>query len=258
MKRVQAKTGKGRRRRCVRRYEGRGMDGGGRLVGLAALVGGLVLLRMCPALLGFLPQPAIAQAAKASGLLLLKAKEDALLPEGLVERVQALAHGAQVERYLSLQVQPHEVIGVEPGRPGRLIQGEQVLAAQRERGRWFKAEDHNVVVVGEVSREDYLGGMPGHAMGAPHGGMQHPFEIGATFTLQGSPQRLRVISAFTADPKAAAAKVFLPLASVQKLFGKEGFLSHLVVVVEPAERVEQVKGELAAALGDMVEIIPQR
>lgn len=63
------------------------------------------------------------------------------------------------------------------------------------------------------------------------------------FTLRESPQRLRVIGEVTTQPTAAAAKVLLPLGTAQKLFHTKGFLSHLVV--EPAERVEQVKEQLA-------------
>ncbi|MBI3325272.1 MAG: ABC transporter permease [Nitrospinae bacterium] len=231
----------------------------GRLVGLASVVAVLVFMAVLfggPS--GFLPQPATSQAAEVQGLLLLKAKGEELLREGIVDRVQAIVRGAQVERYLFLKAEPHDVIGIEPGRAGRIIQGGKVLTAKLERGRWFNAEDRNVAVVGEVYREDYMEGMPGPGMGTPHAMMKHPFEIGSTFNLRDSPQRLRVIGEFTAHPKEAAAKVLLPLASAQKLFNKEGSLSHLVLVVEPAERVEQVKGELAAALGDTFEIISQR
>lgn len=217
----------------------------GRPAGLAASVGVLTFWSvMAGGLLGFLPQPAPSQAAEAQGLLLLKAKGEEWLPVGLVDRVQAAARGAQVERYIYLKAQPHDVIGIEPGRPGRIIQGEQVLTAKLGRGRWFKTEDTNVTLAGEVHREDYLERMPGHRTGTPQAMMKHPFEIGSTFTHRESPQRLRVIGELTAQPKDAAAKVLLPLVTAQKLFNKEGFLSYLVVVVEPAKRAEQVKGEL--------------
>ncbi len=192
----------------------------------------------------------VAGPTEAAGLLEVRAKGAEFLSEGIVEQVRAIPHVVQIERYLYLKAQPHDVIGIELGVPARIVTREgRLLTAEIEMGRGFKEGDRNVAIVGKVYREDY--GFRGM------GGMvhMHPFEVGASFTFPDSKDRIRVIGVFSVDPESEAERVFLPLSTAQRLFGKVGKLTHLFVRVEKAENAGQVAEAIKKALGEAVEVL---
>lgn len=194
---------------------------------------------------------AVAGSIEAAGLLEVRAKRGEVLPEGIVEQVRAIPHVVTVERYLYVRAQPHDVIGIEPGAPARIVTKEgKLLTAQIELGRGFKEGDKNIAVTGKVYREDY--GFKG--MGMIHA---HPFEVGASFSFPGSKERIRVIGTFTLDPESEAKRVFLPLATARRIFDKAGKLTHLFIGVDKPENAGQVVEALVKALGEAVEIIPR-
>lgn len=191
----------------------------------------------------------MAGVVEAAGLIEVRASGGEFLSEGVVEQVKAISGVAGVERYLYLTAQPHDVIGIEPGAPARIVTRDgALLTAQIEVGRGFKEGERNVALMGRVYREDY--GFKGVMAG-----MVHPFEVGASFTFPGSTERIRVVGTFTVDPEAEAKRVFLPLATAQRLFGKAGKLTHLFIEVDRPENAEQVADALRKALGQGGEIV---
>lgn len=125
-----------------------------------------------------------------------------------------------------------------------------------EVGKGFRKDDDGkpVAIVGsEVYAEDYgyRGGMGGMAT------MKHLLEVGQTFKLFEASPRVRVLGTFSAPPESEVAKVFLPLATAQKLYGQEGKVSHLFVVVDAPAKVDSVRQALAEALGQPVQVIPR-
>ena len=185
----------------------------------------------------------------AAGLLEVRAKGAEFLPEGIVEQVKGIPHVVQIERYLHVKAQPHDVIGIEPGAPPRIVTREgKLLTAEIDVGRGLKEGDKNVAIMGKVYREDYgfkaMGGM-----------MQHPFEVGASFSFPGSNERVRVIGPFSVEPESESKRVFLPLSTAQRLFDKAGKLTHLFVGVDKAENAGQVADAIRKALAEVVEVI---
>jgi hypothetical protein len=173
------------------------------------------------------------------------------LPEATAEKARLVKGVAKVERYLLVKTQPHDVIGVEPDAPLRIItQDGKLIAATLETGKKFRKEDdgRNVAIVGgEVYAEDYgyRGGMGQMAR------MKHLLEVGQTFKLTGEAgPRIRVLGTFSVQPESEAAKVFLPLATAQKLFNQEGQVSHLFMVVEgdPETTAKEIQSALGASI----------
>lgn len=190
--------------------------------------------------------------AAAAGAAVLEVKPVGVdtMPEGTVEKVQAIEGIATVEKYLLVRTQPHDVIGIEPGAPLRLLSQEgKLLAGTLERGKNFRKEDQGkpvAIVSDQVAGEDYGGGMGGMS------GMRHALEIGQTFKLRQESPRIRVVGEFSARPKAEAAKVFLPLATAQNIFGLEGKVTHLFATVQ--RDAEQVARSLQTALGPAFQV----
>lgn len=176
------------------------------------------------------------------------------LPEEIAAKARGVKGVARVERYLLLKAQPHDVIGVEPEAPLRVVApAGNVVEAKLESGKGFRKDDDgkNVAVVGSrVYAEDY-----GYRSGATGqmATMKHLLEVGQTFKLTGEAgPRIRVLGTVSAPPESAAATVFLPLGTARKLFDREGKLSHLFLVTEgDADAVAQ---ELASALGTGVRV----
>lgn len=194
-------------------------------------------------------------AVAAAGVLELKPVGSAALPEGIGATVKAVKGVANVERYLLIKTPPHDVIGVEPEAPLRIVtRDDRLIAARLESGKKFRKEDDGktVALVGSaVYAEDYgyRGGM------GPMGIMKHLVEVGQTFKLIEAGPRIRVLGTFSASPEAEAAKVFLPLATAQKLFNLEGKVSHLFVVVEGDPEVAAKELQSAVGAGVQVRVI---
>jgi hypothetical protein len=175
------------------------------------------------------------------------------IPDETATKATALKGVKKVERYLLIKAQPHEVIGVEPEAPLRVITPEgSVIGAKLESGKTFRKEDDgkNVAIVGNnVYAEDY--GYRG-TMGAM-ATMKHLLEVGQTFKLTGEAgPRFRVLGTFSARPETAAQRVFVPLATAQKLYDRSGKFSHLFLTTEGDS--EALAKELRAALGSEVQV----
>jgi hypothetical protein len=175
------------------------------------------------------------------------------LSDGTAEKARAVKGVVKVERYLLVKTQPHDVVGVEPGAPLRIVtRDDKLIEAKLESGKEFRKQDDgmNVAIVGsKVYAEDYgyRGGMGAMAT------MKHLLEVGQTFKLTGEAgPRVRVLGVFSARPESEAEKVFLPLATAQKLFNQEGKVSHLFVIVEGDP--EAVAKELRSALGPGIQV----
>lgn len=212
-----------------------------------ALLAGAVGVMVMIGLLGGGVAPADA------GVLEIKPVGADALPEGIAEKARAVKGVVKVERYLLVKAQPHDVMGVDPGAPLRIVtQDDRLIEAKLESGKKFRKEDDgkNVAIVGsEVYAEDYgyRGGMGRMAT------MKHLLEVGQTFKLTGEAgPRVRVLGTFSVQPESEAAKVFLPLATAQKLFNQEGKVSHLFVVVEGDP--EATAKEIQSALGASIQI----
>lgn len=210
------------------------------------------------AILGFVVLLGLLRGAEAQGaaLLEIRAKEAETIPEESVEKMKSLSRIVQVERVLWIRTKPYDVVGVEPGAPLRIVTGDnRVIPAKSMAGRaTFKAGDDRVSIVGKVYREDYeRGGKPDPLHGM--GGMLHPFEIGSSFTFPEAKERIRVIGIISATPEAEARKVFLPLATAQRIFGKKDHLTHLFVTVGAPEYAEAVAAEIKTLSGGAVEVI---
>lgn len=191
----------------------------------------------------------LAGLVQAASLIELRAKGAEFLYEAVVEQVKVIPYVVKVERYLYVQAQPHDVIGIEAGASLRIVTKDgKLLTATIETGRGFREGDKNVALMGKVYREDY--GFRG--MGMVHA---HPFEVGASFFFPGSRGRIRVVGAFTVDPESEAKRVVLPLATAQRLFDKPGRLTHLFIEVDKAENTEQAIEVIRKALGEAVEIL---
>jgi len=159
----------------------------------------------------------------------------------------------KVERYLLVKAQPHEVIGIEPEAPLRVLTPDgTVIEAKLESGKKFRKEDDgkNVAIVGsKVYAEDYGYRGTAGAMAT----MKHLLEVGQTFKLTGEAgPRIRVLGTLAAKPEATAERVFLPLPTAQKLFDRAGQVSHLFVVVDGD--AEAAAKELQSALGSSVQV----
>lgn len=178
----------------------------------------LTLLAFVP-----LPQAAVLVVAPATG---------ETMAAGVAEKAQTAAGVTKVERYLLVRTQPHDVIGVEAGAPLRIVtRDEKIIEARVEAGKAFRNEDEgkNVALVGKrVYAEDYgyRGGMGAMAT------MKHLLEIGQTFKFTEAGPRIRVLGTFTVSLDVEATKVVLPLTTAQKLFSREGKVSHLFLTVE--------------------------
>lgn len=173
------------------------------------------------------------------------------LPSDAAEKAAAVKNVTKVERYLFVKTEPHDVIGIEAGAPLRIItSGGDILEGKLEAGKVFRKADEgkDVAIIGKVYAEDYgyRGGM------GPMATMKHFLEVGQTLKLKEDSPRIRVLGTFTVKPESEASKVFLPLATAQKLFNRSGQLSHIFVTVKGDP--EATAKELQAALGGGVKL----
>lgn len=215
-----------------RRYEIRqgGTAGRWRAVGPALLLG-LGLLASGPSL--------------EAAVLEVRPVAEGVMAAGTAEKAQAVSGVSQVERYLLVRTQPHDVIGIEAEAPLRIVTGEgKVVEARVEAGKAFRKADEgkNVVIAGGVYAEDY--GFRGGGTG-PMATMKHPLEVGQSFKFTEDGPRMRVVGLATTRPEGG--KLFLPLGTAQRLFQREGKVSHLFVTIggdaeAAAKRLQQALG----------------
>ena len=178
------------------------------------------------------------------------AKPGRLLAEGLAERIRSIQGVNAVEKYVLKDVDPHPVIGLEPSSPLRVLDGDKLLPPEKGAGRWFQPRDRYVAIVGNVYVEDY----PGFRLGEKMPMMRHRFQIGASFTLPGAKQSIRVVGKFAVDPPSAAKKIILPLPTVQEFFNLEGQVTHFFVTVKSPEWVRKVSEAIRSSLGEAVSV----
>ncbi len=209
---------------------------------LISLIIGLLLI----------PQAEAKYHGKGSTVLEIRPRGTEAILEDVLEKIQGIQNIATIERYLLVKTKPHEVIGIEPGAPLRIIsQDDELLEGNIEMGREFKKGDEgkNFAIVGKIYHEDYGQGMTGMA------GMKHSFSLGQSFKLKEAETRTRVIGRLNVSPESEAQKVFLPLATAQKIYGMEGKLSSLFITVKSPGDMDQVKRDLEAALGGSMEVV---
>ncbi len=190
--------------------------------------------------------------AKGSTVLEIRPRGTGTILEDVVDKIQGIQNIATIERYLLIKTKPHEVIGIESGAPLRIIsRDDELLEGNIAMGREFKKKDEgkNFAIVGMIYAEDYGEGMTGMA------GMKHSFSVGQSFKLKEAETRTRVIGRLKVSPESEAQKVFLPLATAQKIYGMEGKLSSLFVTVKSPGDMDQVKRDLEAALGGSMEVV---
>ncbi len=189
-------------------------------------------------LLHGLPAAATSHSA-GSALIEVRAAGGETLPENLTEKIKAIPGVSQVEKYLLVRGQRNDKIGVEPGAPLRILtQDGRLIEGRVEFGRGFRETDagKNVALVNRV--ETTMAGM---------GGMVHYLGVGQSFTLEGS--RFRSVGEVSAPTKH---KIFMPLTTAQKLYGKEDLLTHVFVSVKDIAQAEAVQKALADSLGAAV------
>ena len=203
---------------------------------LAALVTIFVVL--------FLAPPAAATShSTGSTLIEVRATGGETLSESLAEKIKAVAGVSRVEKYLLIRGEQNDKIGVEAGAALRIFTKDgDLIEGRAEFGRAFRDADasRNVALVNRVTYA---------AQGMA--GMVHYLGVGQTFTLQES--RIRIIGEVAAP---TSHKIFLPLETAQRLYGKEGLLTHIFVQVQDAGRTEGVREALEESFGVAATIRP--
>ena len=191
------------------------------------------------ALLVQAPPAAATSHSAGSALIEVRAAGGETLPENLTEKIKAIPGVSQVEKYLLVRGQRNDKIGVEPSAPLRVFTEDGRLVEGRvEFGRSFRETDagKNVALVNRV--ETTMTGM---------GGMVHYLGVGQSFTLKGT--RFRSVGEVSAPTKH---KIFMPLSTAQKLYGKEDLLTHVFVSVKDADQAVAVQKALADSLGPTI------
>ena len=188
--------------------------------------------------------PAVARSHSTGPALIEVRAADEALPEVLAEKIKGIEGVGRVEKYLLVRGQLNDKIGVEPSAPLRILtKDERLVVGRVEFGRAFRETEgnKNVALVNRVPRSP-----PGMGSMAS---MVHYFGVGQTFVLQES--RVRILGEVVAPTDH---KIFLPLSTAQRLYGKKGLLTHIFVRVQDATQLERVRKALAASLGPAVRI----
>ena len=178
-------------------------------------------------------------------LFVVKAAEKgAPLPEDLVEQLQNFAHVVRVEKYIRLRLEAFDVVGVAPGAPLRIMTGQpdvHLIEAGLPNAAGLSAGDaaKNLVLVGDVYAQE---------VGA---------EIGGTLRLTDPVYDLTVAGTFSTDPAALSRTLIMPLALLQRIYGREGTVTHFWVTVDSRENTHEVIRAAQLALGDAVEVLPR-
>ena len=163
------------------------------------------------------------------------------LAETLAERIGAIPGVSRVERYLLIRGDRNDKIGVEPGAPLRIVTKDgNLVEGKAEFGRNFRDTDAGKTVA-LVNRVTYA------AQGMS--GMVHYLGVGQSFTLQES--RFRIVGEVTAPTEH---KIFMPLDTAQRLYGKEGVVTHFFVSVADKKQADAVLKTLVETLGPSVSL----
>ena len=163
------------------------------------------------------------------------------LAENPAERIGAIPGVSRVERYLLIRGDRNDKIGVEPGAPLRIVTKDgNLVEGKAEFGRNFRNTDAGKTVA-LVNRVTYA------AQGMS--GMEHYLGVGQSFTLEES--RFRIVGEVTAPTEH---KIFMPLDTAQRLYGKEGVVTHFFVSVADKKQADAVRKTLAETLGPSVSL----
>ena len=181
--------------------------------------------------------------AAGSALIEVRAASGEDLPENMVEKIKAIPGVSRVEKYLLVRDQlvrdeRNDIIGLKPGAPIRIFTEDgRLIEGRIEFGRAFRDREasKNVALVNRVSY-----GMTG--MG---GTMVHYLGVGQSFTLEEAPFPIRIVGEVSAP---TGHKIFMPLDTAQKLYGKEDKVTHFFVTVKDASQADSVEKGLAGSL----------
>lgn len=206
----------------------------------------LAVLITALSVLLLLALPAAASShSTASALIEVRAADGEMLAENIADALKAIDGVTRVEKYLHNQDELVEIIGVEPGAPLRLLTRDgQLVEGEVEFGRAFREGEAgtNVALVNRVS-------YGGHGMG----GKIHYFGVGQSFMLQNV--RFRVVGEVAAPTDE---KIFLPLTTAQRVYGKEDLLTYVFVHIEDAEQAERVHKAIAEMASEFTTVTTTR
>ena len=163
------------------------------------------------------------------------------LPENLAKKIKTIPGVSRVEKYLLIPGQFNDKIGLEPGAPIRLFAADgRLIEGRAEFGRGFKETDagKNVASVNKVQ---------GKPMTGMAGTMIHYIGVGQSIALEGT--RFRIVGEVLAPTKD---KIFMPFDTAQRIYGKEGEVTHFFVTVKDANQADSVERALARSLGPAV------
>jgi hypothetical protein len=166
------------------------------------------------------------------------------LSEDLFEQIQSFEHVVRVEKYIRLRMKAFDVVGIEPGAPMRIMTGQpdvHLIEADLTEGAELRAgdADKNVVLAGQLYAQ-YVGA-----------------ETGETFYLEDPDYELTIAGKFSTDPASLSSTVMMPLALVQKIYGKQGKVTHFWVTVDSPDNLHNVIQAVQLALGESVEVLPR-
>ncbi len=177
-----------------------------------------------------------------TSLLVVKsAEKGAPLPETLAEQLRSFEHVVEVEGYIRLRMEGFDVVGVEPAAPMRIMTGQpdvHLIEAELSDGAVLRAgdADKDVVLAGELLAQE------------------SGVETGAAFRLADPEYALTVGGTFSTEPASLSRALIMPLALVQKIYGKEGQVTHFWVTVDSTENSHDVIRAVQLALGESVQV----
>lgn len=178
-------------------------------------------------------------------LLVVKSREKGMaLQEDLSEQILGFEHVVHVEKYIRLRMESFDVVGIEPGAPMRIMTGQpdvHLIEAMLIAGRKLAAEDadEHSVLAGELFAES-VGATTGH-----------------TFSLADTDYDLFVVGEFSTAPAPLSSTILVPLSLVQKIYGKDGEVTHFWVSVDSPDYTHDVIRDLQLELGESVEVLPR-
>lgn len=190
------------------------------------------------------------QAISKGPVIQVRARDGALLPEKIREKIRGLPNVGQAESFLEGKTTDGvRVIGVEPTPMLHLRSGHQVLAAAIVQGRGLEAGDApEAMVVGKTFAQKNK-----TALG---------LSIPAMLTKDHFPpiivggQGFAIVGIYATGDAQADDQVLVLLPTAQKLLRQPGRLSGVNVTAATPAAAEQVAKDLRRALGDSVEVTP--
>ena len=188
---------------------------------------------------------ATSQGDESTDLVVVKSREQGkALPEDLSERILSVEHVVHVEKYIRLRMEDFDVVGVEQGAPMRIMTGQpdvHVTEAQVTAGTELSSShaDSHSVLAGELFAE-FVGAFTGQ-----------------TFNLAGTDYVLTVVGEFSTSPTLLSSTVLMPLALAQKIYDKDGEVTHFWVRVDSPESTHAAIRDLQLELGESVDVLPR-